>query len=134
MSDRHRRTVYRDLSHPAMGYLGIPEGVPSPIPAEVRNNPMPYAFRTADGSNYNVHMPTLGMAGLPYVRTVTGSNTFLQHRTYPPAEVIFDELLKRDEFVEHPGARVPCEDDGSAGARGGGVGRTGRCARPTAGR
>ena len=88
-----------------MGYLGIPEGVPSPIPAEVRNNPMPYAFRTADGSNYNVHMPTLGMAGLPYVRTVTGSNTFLQHRTYPPAEVIFDELLKRDEFVEHPGAR-----------------------------
>lgn len=100
--------MYRDLPHPAVGYLGIPEGDPLPIPAEVLNNPMPYAFRTADGSNYNVHMPRLGMAGLPYVRTVTGSNTFLQHRTYPPAELVFDELLKRDEFVEHPGA---CRSD-----------------------
>lgn len=100
----HWFIVHRDLSHPAAGYLAIPEGVPLPVPAQVRNNPIPYAFRTADGSNYNVHLPTMGMAGLPYVRNVTTSNTFLHHRTYPQAEIVFDELLKRDEFIEHPGA------------------------------
>ena len=104
--------MYRDLPHPAVGYLGIPIGTPLPVPAEVLNNPIPYAYRTADGSNYNVHMPTLGMAGLPYVRTVDSSNTYLQHRTYPPAETVFDVLLKRDKFVEHPGTRrFGCQSD-----------------------
>lgn len=99
--------MYRDLPHPAIGYLGIPKGVPLPVPTEVLNNPIPYTFRAADGSNNNVHMPTLGMAGLPYVRNVTTSNTFLHHGTYPSAETVFDELLKRDGFVEHPGGCRP---------------------------
>ncbi|KAH9930892.1 heme peroxidase, partial [Fomitopsis serialis] len=67
----------------------IPNGAASPIPESTLDNPVVYAFRSTDGSNYNVHMPTMGMAGCP--------------TSLPSAEQVFDELLKRDEFTEHPG-------------------------------
>ncbi|KAH9842416.1 heme peroxidase [Rhodofomes roseus] len=96
------RLLWRDLPHPPLGYFFIPDGVPAPIPESTSSNTRRYAFRSADGSNYNVHMPTLGMAGMPYVRNVPSTSGTL-NKSLPKAEAIFDELLKRDDFTEHPG-------------------------------
>jgi prostaglandin-endoperoxide synthase 2 len=47
-------------------------------------------------------MPSLGMAGSPYARSVA-SQRCLPSAALPPADLVFDTLLKRDKFVEHPG-------------------------------
>ncbi|KZT06596.1 heme peroxidase [Laetiporus sulphureus 93-53] len=88
--------LFKDLQSPPVNFLAIPSVVPSPI--EFVN----YAYRTADGSNYNVLMPTLGMAGSPYVRSVPGTTPIPQHHL-PEPELVFNMLLRRDGFVEHPG-------------------------------
>lgn len=67
-----------------------------------RPRPVSYAYRPADGSNYNPFIPTIGMAGSPYARSVPALRR-MSPAALPPAELVFDRLLKRDKFVEHPG-------------------------------
>ncbi|KAF9809341.1 hypothetical protein IEO21_07443 [Rhodonia placenta] len=92
--------LYKDLPHPPSGYLALPSGAPptaSPITKGVK-----YAYRSADGSDYNVLIPTLGMAGTPYARSVP-STTRIPPQYLPDPGLVFDTLLKREKFVEHPG-------------------------------
>jgi linoleate 10R-lipoxygenase len=42
------------------------------------------------------------MAGTPYARSIP-SQRCLSPAALPPPELVFDTLLKRDKFVEHPG-------------------------------
>ncbi|KAH7890809.1 heme peroxidase [Phlebopus sp. FC_14] len=78
------KTLYNDLAHPPATFLG-PE----------------YAFRTADGSNNNPDQPDLGKAGTPYARSVQQANP-LPTNQMPDAGLVFDTLLRRDEFRKHP--------------------------------
>jgi len=71
-------------------------------PGDPRPGPVTYAYRPADGSNYNPFIPTMGMAGSPYARSVPSLHR-MSPAALPPAELVFDRLLKRDKFVEHPG-------------------------------
>ena len=98
--------VYKDLPHPPASYLALP---PSHLVANVNQSegatqpwPVNYAHRSADGSHYNPLMPSIGMAGSPYARSVP-SQRCLSHAALPPPDLVFDVLLKRDKFVEHPG-------------------------------
>ena len=91
--------MYKDLPHPPSGYLTVPRapaGAPTEAGAGVK-----YAFRSANGSDYNVLMPALGMAGMPYARSVPSTNK-LPSQYLPDPGLVFDTLLKRDQFVEHP--------------------------------
>ncbi|KAG9313033.1 heme peroxidase [Chiua virens] len=78
------KTLYSDLPHPPATFIG-PE----------------YAFRTADGSNNNPDYPDLGKAGTPYARSVQQGH-YLPRNQLPDAGLVFDTLLRRDEFREHP--------------------------------
>jgi linoleate 10R-lipoxygenase len=60
-----------------------------------------YSYRAADGSNYNPLIPGIGKAGSPYARTVPSTN-LTPLSTLPDAELVFDVLLKQDEFKPHP--------------------------------
>lgn len=60
-----------------------------------------YAYRAADGSNYNPLIPGIGKAGSPYARSVPSTN-LTPVTTLPDPNLIFDTLLKRDKFTEHP--------------------------------
>ncbi|KZT64796.1 heme peroxidase [Daedalea quercina L-15889] len=91
--------LYKDLPHPPSGFLTLPRGVGAPGAAG--QNPVKYTFRSADGSNYNVLLPSLGMAGAPYARSVPSTNP-LPPQYLPDPGLVFDTLLKRDAFVEHP--------------------------------
>lgn len=61
-----------------------------------------YAFRSADGSDYNPLFPTLGQARSPYARSVPSKNT-IPVSSLPDPGLVFDTLLKRDKFESHPG-------------------------------
>lgn len=94
--------MYKDLPHPPSGYLAVqrPE-----LPAAVIESTkvtVPYAFRTADGSDYNPFEPTMGKARSPYARSVPSTHP-LSSSSLPAPELVFDMLLKRDKFEEHPG-------------------------------
>ncbi|KAF8841489.1 heme peroxidase [Paxillus ammoniavirescens] len=93
--------LYKDLPHPPTGFLSTFKTLLS-TPAGAEN--ASYAFRSADGSNYNVLSPSLGQAGQPYARSVPSTHiqTF---SSLPDPGVVFDTLLCRpkDEFVPHPG-------------------------------
>ncbi|KAF9240684.1 heme peroxidase [Melanogaster broomeanus] len=78
------KQLYNDLAHPPATFMG-PE----------------YAFRTADGSNNNPDFPDLGKAGTPYSRSVQQGNA-LPRNQMPDAGLVFDTLLRRDEFRKHP--------------------------------
>jgi cytochrome P450 len=78
------KTLYNDLSHPPATFMG-PK----------------YAFRTADGSGNNPDFPDLGKAGTPYGRSVQQANP-LPTNQMPDAGLVFDTLLRRDEFRKHP--------------------------------
>ncbi|EMD30619.1 hypothetical protein CERSUDRAFT_145870, partial [Gelatoporia subvermispora B] len=93
--------LYKDLPHPPSGYLAIPAG-PAPSATTGRNKNVTYAFRSADGRDYNPLIPTLGMAGQPYARSVPSVNP-MPKSFLPDAGLVFDMLLKRDKFVPHPG-------------------------------
>lgn len=67
-----------------------------------RTKSVNYAYRSADGSNYNPLLPSMGKAGSPYARSVP-SLRCLSPAALPSAELVFDKLLKRDGFKEHPG-------------------------------
>jgi len=99
--------VFKDLPHPPCSYLALPP--PSHLVGNLnqsgdatRPQPVTYAYRSADGSYYNPLIPSLGMAGSPYARSVP-SQVCLSHAALPPPDLVFDTLLKRDKFVEHPG-------------------------------
>ena len=94
--------VYKDLPHPPSGYLSIPQNTLPAGTNSVNAQPVSYAFRSVDGSNYNTLIPTLGQARMPYARSVP-STTCLSPSALPSAELVFDTLLKRDKFVPHPG-------------------------------
>lgn len=93
-------SVYKDLPHPPSGYLSLPSVSTRTIsPEEQRRT---YAFRTADGYNTSILNPTMGQAGSPYARSVA-STSIAPEKALPDAGLVFDTLLKRDKFVEHPG-------------------------------
>jgi linoleate 10R-lipoxygenase len=107
LSSQWFHLVYKDLPHPPSSYLALPPSSNPIVNANqpggaTRPYPVNYAFRAADGSNYNPFMPTIGMAGSPYARTVPSLRR-MSPTALPPAELVFDKLLKRDKFVEHPG-------------------------------
>lgn len=95
--------MYKDLPHPPAGYLSLPSEVSHPVTKSLRN--VPYAFRPADGSEYNVLWPSLGKAGLPYARTVSSAHP-LPASSLPDPSLVFDMLMKRETFEEHPGTSV----------------------------
>jgi hypothetical protein len=112
--------LYKDLPHPPSGYLALPapnqRHQQAPIdgsqfvsvntprdPADAyRTKSVNYAYRSADGSDYNPLIPSMGKAGSPYARSVP-SLRCLSPAALPDPELVFDKLLKRDEFKEHPG-------------------------------
>lgn len=107
--------LYKDLPHPPSGYLALPApnrqahgsqlvSVNTPRdPADAyRAKSVNYAYRSADGSDYNPLIPSMGKAGSPYARSVP-SLRCLSPAALPDAGLVFDKLLKRDEFKEHPG-------------------------------
>ncbi|ORY95555.1 heme peroxidase [Syncephalastrum racemosum] len=75
-------TFYNDIARPPINFVG--------------NN-----YRTADGSYNSIWFPNAGMAGTKYARTVTSTQKI--HDKLPAPEVVFEKLLKRREFVPHPG-------------------------------
>ncbi|GLB41098.1 putative animal haem peroxidase [Lyophyllum shimeji] len=90
--------LYNDLPHPPSSYIG-----PYDFRAPVTAPPLvKYAFRSADGSNYNPLFPSLGKAGMPYARSVPAIKTVPKH-VLPDSGLVFDTLLCREEFTEHPG-------------------------------
>ncbi|KAH6915985.1 heme peroxidase [Coprinopsis sp. MPI-PUGE-AT-0042] len=76
---------YNDLTHPSATSVGNK-----------------YAWRTADGSFNNIDLPDLGKAGMPYSRSVQQTHP-LPINQMPDPGLLFDTLLKREGFVEHPG-------------------------------
>ena len=99
--------MYKDIPHPPSGYLALPPPNQPSVTASgsVAKNwktSVNYAYRSADGSNYNPLIPSLGMAGSPYARSVPSQHC-LSPAALPPPELVFDTLLKRDKFVPHPG-------------------------------
>ncbi|KAH0828618.1 heme peroxidase [Lanmaoa asiatica] len=93
--------LYKDLPHPPTGFLSTFHNAPSTI---VEEQTVSYAFRSADGSNYNVLFPSLGQAGQPYARSVP--STHIQTLpSLPDPGLVFDSLLCRrsGDFIPHPG-------------------------------
>lgn len=83
LTDAFLDQLWKDLKHPPVTYLG-----------------REFAYRKADGSGNNILWPRIGAAKSPYARTV-------QPRTVMPAalpdpETLFDTLLLRNKFEEHP--------------------------------
>ena len=58
-------------------------------------------YRRADGSGNNPHFPDLGKAGSSYSRSVQ-STTAMPDIEQPDPGLVFDSLLRREAFVEHP--------------------------------
>jgi linoleate 10R-lipoxygenase len=90
--------VYKDLPHPPSTYLSI---LPQNAPTAATPNPIKYAYRNADGSNYVPLFPGLGKANSPYARSVPATN-FTPPATLPDAGLVFDTLMLRDAFEPHP--------------------------------
>ncbi|KAK7052388.1 heme peroxidase [Favolaschia claudopus] len=90
--------LYKDLPHPPSSFLSILPQNASTAAA----NPIKYAYRNADASNYVPLFPGLGKANAPYARSVPTTN-FTPPATLPDAKLVFDTLMSRDKFVPHPG-------------------------------
>ncbi|KAL2862868.1 peroxidase/cytochrome P450 family protein [Aspergillus lucknowensis] len=75
--------LWNDLEHPPISYLGADS-----------------KYRKADGSGNNHFWPRIGAAGSPYARSVRPKA--VQSPALPEPEVIFDSLLRRKEYKEHP--------------------------------
>lgn len=92
--------MYKDLPHPPGGYLSVYYDKTS---LEIKSpEHVKYAFRPADGSNYNPLFPSLGKAGSPYARSVPATRSVPKH-VLPDPGLVFDTLLRRERFVPHPG-------------------------------
>ncbi|KAK7062576.1 hypothetical protein VNI00_000064 [Paramarasmius palmivorus] len=95
--------LYKDLPHPPSSYLSIaPPSNTAVASSSSPSAPIKYAFRSADGSDYNPLFPTLGKARTPYARSVPSAK-FPPLSSLPDPGLVFDTLLRRDKFVEHPG-------------------------------
>ncbi|GAA5839134.1 hypothetical protein JCM11251_003685 [Rhodosporidiobolus azoricus] len=72
--------------------------------ADLPKPPLTYVgdlkYRKADGSCNNPLFPTLGAAGQPYARSVPAVHAQPDH--LPDPGLVFDALMKRDKFVDHP--------------------------------
>ncbi|KAI4142174.1 MAG: hypothetical protein LQ341_003278 [Variospora aurantia] len=75
--------LWNTLQHPPMSYLGNK-----------------YMYRQPDGSYNNVLYPHLGAANTPYARSVNSS--VLSPGAMPDPGMIFDSVMSRNEFKEHP--------------------------------
>ncbi|ESK85272.1 heme peroxidase [Moniliophthora roreri MCA 2997] len=95
--------LYKDLPHPPSSYLSVAasSGI-VPAASSSSSGPIKYAFRSADGSDYNPLFPALGKARTPYARSVP-SIKLPPLSSLPDPGLVFDTLLRRDKFVEHPG-------------------------------
>ncbi|KAI0035301.1 linoleate diol synthase [Vararia minispora EC-137] len=78
------KLLYNDLAHPPATYIG---------PG--------HSFRSPDGSGNNLSDPSMGKAGTPYARSVQQSHPLPQNQL-PDPDLIFETLLKRDGFQDHP--------------------------------
>ncbi|KAA6414639.1 MAG: fatty acid oxygenase [Lasallia pustulata] len=83
LSDQFIDTLWDDLPHPPMSYLGDQ-----------------YAYREADGSNNNYLFPKLGAANTPYAKNVRPQT--LMPANLPEAGVLFDTVMVRKRFKQHP--------------------------------
>ncbi|KAJ6553669.1 heme peroxidase [Mycena sp. CBHHK59/15] len=88
--------LYKDLPHPPSSYLSVL------APAVSTPDPIQYAYRNADGSNYVPLFPGLGKAHAPYARSVPSTN-ITPPATLPDAGLVFDALMRRDAWEPHPG-------------------------------
>nr|GAT58858.1 predicted protein [Mycena chlorophos] len=94
--------LYKDLPHPPSTYLStLPPGPPAVARAALGTSTY-YAARSADGSEYNPLIPGLGQAGYPYAKSVPSTN-ITPPASLPASELVFDTLLRREQFVPHPG-------------------------------
>ncbi|WEW60823.1 hypothetical protein PRK78_006311 [Emydomyces testavorans] len=75
--------LWNDLKHPPLSYLG-----------------QQFIYRQADGSYNNIHWPDIGKAGSNYARTVQPK--LIQLVSRPDPGLLFDGLLARQQFKEHP--------------------------------
>ncbi|KAG6837017.1 hypothetical protein H0H93_016224 [Arthromyces matolae] len=91
--------LYKDLPHPPRGYLAQFDPLK---PSDETRPDLPFPFRSADGSNYNPAVPSLGKAGSPYARSVPPTHVNNKHNLPDPG-LLFDHILRRKEFVPHPG-------------------------------
>ncbi|KAF7972285.1 hypothetical protein HWV62_18532 [Athelia sp. TMB] len=95
--------LYKDLPHPPSGYLSLP--APAATTQRAPNSRVKYAFRAADGSNYNPLMPSFGAARMPYARSVPSLSS-TPTSALPDAGLVFDTLLRRppgpEGFTPHP--------------------------------
>ncbi|KAG6918081.1 hypothetical protein DXG01_016533 [Tephrocybe rancida] len=94
--------LYKDLPHPPSSYLAPFNDSITTVTAPAIKDGRPYAFRSADGSNYVPEMPLLGKAGSPYARSVPPVHLVPKH-SLPDPGLVFDQILRRKEFVPHPG-------------------------------
>ncbi|GAA5952514.1 hypothetical protein JCM21900_003401 [Sporobolomyces salmonicolor] len=81
ITDTFIRFLWEDLPHPPAAYVG-------------------QNFRAADGSGNNPAVPMLGAAGTRYARSVPSLHPTSPN--LPDPSVVFDALLKREEFKPHP--------------------------------
>ncbi|KAG6878460.1 hypothetical protein C0993_006300 [Termitomyces sp. T159_Od127] len=97
--------LYNDLPHPPSGYVAEYNASRLSItaaPATRDGLPVAYAYRSADGSNYNPLAPSLGRAKSPYARSVPPTHVLPNH-VLPDPGLVFDQILRRREYVPHPG-------------------------------
>ncbi|KIL62783.1 hypothetical protein M378DRAFT_12576 [Amanita muscaria Koide BX008] len=92
--------LYEDLPHPSGGFLPYKDQT-DPAPSTPNQN-RGYIYRSADGSGYNPLLPSLGKAGHPYAKSVP-STQCNSAWGLPNPSLVFDALLKRDKFENHPG-------------------------------
>jgi linoleate 10R-lipoxygenase len=91
--------LYKDLPHPPSAYItNFPIAAPISPSSGSANASAPvdepdYAYRSSDGSNYNVLIPNMGRAGMPYARSVPALNT-TPPSALPDPGLVFDSLLK----------------------------------------
>ncbi|KAF8907810.1 heme peroxidase [Mucidula mucida] len=93
--------LYKDLPHPPSSFLAevnLADALTTTTPGPN----LKYAARSADGSHYTSFAPRMGQAGTPYARSVPALST-LPRSSLPDPELVFDMLLKRDKYKEHPG-------------------------------
>ncbi|KAJ2919416.1 hypothetical protein MD484_g1067, partial [Candolleomyces efflorescens] len=102
MQDAAVMLFYNALPHPPSTYLCLPPTILEPKKGLGHTKPLAkYVYRSADGTNYNPLYPALGKARSPYARTVPSK--YISQRSLPEPGLVFDLLLKRDQYKEHPG-------------------------------